>query len=76
MHGYSKIIQESEGFYIKKKKELCSICAEIHIRYDDGLGYLDCILALKMKEKRDYKIEIWDISNRRWVLQKDWYNLK
>ena len=76
MHGYSKIVQESEGFYIKKKKELCSICAEIHIRYDDGLGYLDCILALKMKEKRDYKIEIWDISNRRWVLQKDWYNLK
>ena len=76
MYGYSKIIQESEGFYIKKKKELCSICAEIHIRYDDGLGYLDCILTLKMKEKRDYKIEIWDISNRRWVLQKDWYNLK
>lgn len=76
MHGYSKIIQESEGFYIKKKKELCSICAEIHIRYDDGLGYLDCILAMKIKEKRDYKIEIWDISNRRWVLQKDWYNLK
>jgi len=76
MHGYSKIIQESEGFYIKKEKELCSICAEIHIRYDDGLGYLDCILAMKIKEKRDYKIEIWDISNRRWVSQKDWYNLK
>ena len=76
MHGYSKIVQESEGFYIKKKKELCSICAEIHIRYDDGLGYLDCILALKMKEKRDYKIEIWDIKNRNWVPQKDWYNMK
>ena len=76
MHGYSKIVQESEGFYIKKKKELCSICAEIHIRYDDGLGYLDCILAMKIKEKRDYKIEIWDISNRRWVSQKDWYSLK
>ena len=75
MNVCSKIIEENKDVYANKKEELCSVCAEIHIRYDDGLGYLDCMMALKLKEKRDYKIEIWDIKNRNWVPQKDWYNL-
>ena len=59
---------------MKEKKELCSICAEIHIRYDDGLGYLDCILAMKLKEKRDYKIEIWNMDTKTWIPQKEYYS--
>jgi hypothetical protein len=54
-------------------KLLCDVCGEKHRYYNDGYDYLDCILAHKMKEKRDYKIEIWDISNRRWVRQKEYY---
>jgi hypothetical protein len=59
---------------MKEKKELCSICSLIHIRYDDGLGYLDCILAMKLKEKRDYKIEIWNMDTKTWIPQKEYYS--
>jgi len=54
-------------------KELCKICGEKHIIYNDGFDYLDCILALKLKEKRDYKVEVWDRLNKKWVRQKDYY---
>ena len=58
MNVCSKIIEENKDVYANKKEELCSVCDEIHIRYDDGLGYLDCIMALKLKETEWYMIVI------------------
>ena len=69
-------VNNLQYIYAKKEKELCSVCGEKHIVYNDGLDYLDCILAYKLKEKKDYGIEIWDIQNRKWVAEKDWYKLK
>ena len=59
---------------LSQMKPLCEVCGEKHIIYDDGYDYLDCILAHKLKEKRDYKIEVWDIPNKKWVRQKDFYS--
>ena len=76
MKDYSHLEKETINIYAKKERELCSVCGEKHIVYNDGLDYLDCILAYKLKEKKDYGIEIWDIQNRKWVSEKDWYKLK
>tara|TARA_B100000809_G_scaffold256512_2_gene296577 strand:+ start:73 stop:276 length:204 start_codon:yes stop_codon:yes gene_type:complete len=59
---------------LSQMKQLCEVCGEKHIIYEDGYDYLDCILAYKLKEKRDYKIEVWDIPNKKWVRQKDFYD--
>jgi len=74
MQYNSRLERDTTGVYSNKEKGLCSVCGEKHIYYNDGLGYLDCILAYKLKEKKDYRIEIWDMKNKRWVSEKDWYS--
>ena len=52
---------------LSEMKVLCDICGDKHECYNDGYDYLSCMLASKLKEKKDFKIEIWDINNRKWV---------
>ena len=36
-------------------KKFCKVCGTIHRTYDDGFEYLDCMRALKMKDRAEGK---------------------